>query len=93
MDLSLIDPRIVQKPTLFSLYLRLPQHRYFSEENRIEEIYLSVSKQSTSKNNQRLAELLECHRNYSKHPRIEERKMVYQTTITIIQRFLQTLQK
>jgi len=44
LDPSSIDTRIVQKPTFFSFCLRLPQHRYFTKEDRIEEIYTLVSK-------------------------------------------------
>ena len=44
-----IDPRIKQKPTAFSFYLRLPQHRYFKIEDRIDEIFSPVSKKSPKK--------------------------------------------
>jgi len=44
-----INPRIKQKPTVFSFCLRLPQHRYFKIEDRIEEILSPVSKKSPKK--------------------------------------------
>ena len=48
----------MQKSTLFSFCLRLPQHRYFSKEDRIEEIYSPVSKQSISKKNSKITGII-----------------------------------
>ena len=58
LDPSSIDPRIVQKPTFFSFCLRLPQHRYFSKEDRVEEIYSSVSKQLSSKTKSKISGII-----------------------------------
>ena len=58
LDPSLIDPRIVQTPTFFSFCLRLPQHRYFSKEDRVEEIYSPVSKQLSSKTKSKISGII-----------------------------------
>ena len=43
LDPASINHRIKQKPTFFSFCLRLPQHRYYKTEDRVEMIYSPVS--------------------------------------------------
>ena len=53
-----IDTRITQKPTFFSFCLRLPQHRYYIQEDKIEEMFSPVKRKSGNRPTRKMASLV-----------------------------------